>query len=514
MTRLISLLTFSLLLLTNITWGQEIKFNVKGIQDTTVHLVKYVGSKMYYADTAALKNGVVSFDGSKQDPGIMGLLMPGQRFFEFVYNGKPVHLATKSPNFREHMVVKKSDENKLFFDYVNFMQENTAKARKLSKEKATLGEGQEARKKEISEELNNMSEAVVSFQKQLVQENPETLVAKVVKMSTDVEVPEAPKNKDGSLKDSTFKYRYFRDHYFDNIDLTDSRLVNTPVFQKKLEYYYSRNMLLQHPDTLIKYLTPVIEEIPEGTEMYRFVVSNITSHFEKSKIMGMDKVVNYIVSRYYCALNAQGDPKAFWMDQEKMDELCKDTEKRLRLVQGVIPPNLILPDSTNQKWYNLYEIDSEYIVLYFWDPNCGHCKKVTPKLQTLYEEKLKERGVEIYAVGKATGDDFDDWKEFIKKHNLEFINVGLTQKIYEQAKADPRSLIPSKTTLESINYQDTYDIYSTPRVWVLDKDKKIIAKSLSIAQMERLFDRLQGHEDSEKLFELEEESDNKEKQEE
>jgi thiol-disulfide isomerase/thioredoxin len=505
MTRLINVLIFSTILISSIAWGQDIKFKVKGIKDTTVHLVKYVGSKMYYADTSALENGVVTFDGSRQDPGVMGLLMPGQRFFEFVYDGKPVYLETKSPNYREHMVIKESDENKLFYQYVNFMQDNTAKARKLSEEKASLGKDQKDRSAEIDKELNEMNKSVVAFQKKIAEENPETLVAKIVKTSTDVEVPDAPKNEDGSLKDSTFKYRYFRDHYFDNIDLTDSRIVNTPVFQKKLEYYYSRNMLLQHPDTLIKYLTPVVEQIPEGTQMYRFVVSNITSNYEKSKIMGMDKVVNYMVARYYCSPDKDGNPKAFWMDQEKMKDLCKDTQKRLRLVQGVVPPNLILPDSTNQKWYNLLDIDSEYTVLYFWDPNCGHCKKVTPKLQTLYEKKLRDRGVEIFAVGKATGDDFEDWKSFIKKHNLEFINVGLTQKIYEQAKEDPRSLIPSKTTLESINYQDTYDIFSTPRVWILDKDKKIIAKSLSIAQMERLFDRLQGKEDAEKLFELEEE---------
>ena len=510
MTRIISILTFSILILANVAQSQEIKLKVKGIKDTTVHLVKYVGSKMYYADTAALKDGVVTFDGSIQKPGIMGLLMPGQRFFEFVYAGNPVHLETKSPNYREHMVIKKSKENELFYKYVNFMQENTAKARELSEEKAKLGKDQSARIKEIDEKLAQMGDNVVAFQKKIVADNPDAFVAKIVKMSTDIEVPDAPKNEDGSLKDSTFKYKYFRDHYFDNFDLTDSRIVNVPVFQKKLEYFYSRNMLLQHPDTLIKYITPVVEQLPEGTEIYRFVVANITSHFEKSKIMGMDKVVNYMVARYYCSPDKDGNMKGFWMDQEKMDELCKDTQKRLRLVQGVVPPNLILPDSTNQKWYNLYEMESEYIVLYFWDPNCGHCKKETPKLQTLYEKKLKERGVEIFAVGKATGDDFEDWKAFIRKNNLEFINVGLTQKIYEQAKADPRSLIPSKTTLESINYQDTYDIFSTPRVWVLDKDKKIIAKSLSIAQMERLFDRLQGHEDDEKLFELEEEKEDEE----
>jgi hypothetical protein len=56
------------------------------------------------------------------------------------------------------------------------------------------------------------------------------------------------------------------------------------------------------------------------------------------------------------------------------------------------------------------------------------------------------------------------------------------------------------TTLESLNYQTAYDIFSTPKVFILDKDKKIIAKSLSLSQMEDLLDRLQGQKDAPKLF--------------
>lgn len=53
--------------------AQNIDIKVKGIPDTTVNLVKYVGSKLYYADTAQMVNGKVSFDGSKQEPGVVGL---------------------------------------------------------------------------------------------------------------------------------------------------------------------------------------------------------------------------------------------------------------------------------------------------------------------------------------------------------------------------------------------------------------------------------------------------------
>ncbi|HLW30058.1 MAG TPA: thioredoxin-like domain-containing protein [Brumimicrobium sp.] len=488
-------------------FAQNLTFKVSGVEDATVHLVKYVGSKLYYADTAQIVNGKVAFDGSKQEPGIMALLLPGQSYFEFVYNNENVNIETKSPDFVEHMVVKESKENKIFLAYIKFMKANRESASKLQQELAALDSTQTEKKTALNAEIKKVGNDVLTYQNKVVAENPNTLVAKIIKMSTDIQIPESPKNEEGEPINKSFSYEYFRDHYFDNIDLTDDRLVNTPVLQNKLEYFYSKSMLIQHPDSIIKYIHPIVDQTKEGSMMYRFFVTTITSHFEKSKIMGMDKVTNYMINRYYCAPDQAGEPKGYWMDAEKLEELCKDTKKRLRLVQGEIPPNIILTDSTNKKWYNLYETEADYIILYFWDPGCGHCKKVTPQLETLYSKKLKERNVEIFAVGKATGDDYEDWKKFIRTKGLSYINVGLTRAIYDQAKEDPRSLIPSKTTLESVNYQDTYDIFSTPRVWILDKDKKIIAKSLTIAQIETLLDELQGHKDAEKLFELEESPD-------
>jgi thiol-disulfide isomerase/thioredoxin len=153
---------------------------------------------------------------------------------------------------------------------------------------------------------------------------------------------------------------------------------------------------------------------------------------------------------------------------------------------------LILTDTTEQNWINMYKVEAEYTVLYFWDPNCGHCKKTTPKLQTLYEEKFKKRGIEVFAVAKATGDDFVAWKKFIRDNKLSFINVGLTKSVYDQAMKDPRPLL-QKTTLESLNYSDTYDVYSTPRIFVLDKDKKIKFKQIGVEQLEEIMDDITGH---------------------
>lgn len=497
--------------------AQKISLKVDGIKDTTVYLVKYVGNKLYYADTSQMVNGKVTFDGSKEDPGVVGLLLPGQKYFEFIYDKDEVQIETKSPDFVENMVVKKSNENKTFLGYIQYMKQERDAAQDLQNQIKKLDSTQTDKKKELKQKIKKIGDDVLVYQNKLVAAAPNTLVAKIVKMSTDIQIPDAPKDAKGDPIDKDFAYHYYRDHFFDNVDLSDDRLVNTPVLQNKLEKFYSDKVLLQQPDTIVKYLFPIVDKIPKGSMMYSFFVTNITGSFEKSKIMGMDNVWNKMIDRYYCSTNKEGKYNGFWMEEKKLDDLCKDTKKRLKLLIGEIPPDLILPDSTNKKFYDLYKIKADYTILYFWDPNCGHCKKVTPKLEELYAKKLKDRNVKVYSVGKATGDDFADWKKFIRDHDLQFINVGVTEELYQKAKKDPYLLInnppysetsnPKEITLQSINYQDTYDVYATPTVYVLDKDKKIIAKKLSIAQIERLLDRLQDKEDSKKILELDDESD-------
>ena len=81
-----ALIIFTLILISSFSFGQKLKFKVVGQKDTTVFLVKYYGKGLYYADTAEIKNEVVEFDGKLQQPGILALLLPQQKYFEFIYN--------------------------------------------------------------------------------------------------------------------------------------------------------------------------------------------------------------------------------------------------------------------------------------------------------------------------------------------------------------------------------------------------------------------------------------------
>lgn len=492
------ILLLIVLILSGAGFSQKIRLKVDGQKDTTVFLTRYYGSKLFYADTAEMKGGVVEFSKKTLKPGMYALFMPNQKYFEFIVNNEEVQIETSMADLMGAMKVKKSDENKEFVAYVQFLQKERVKATELTKRRETL-------KKEdpeyalIGKQVDEISKGVADYQLNVIKNNPTKLVSKVIKMSMDVKIPDAPKNEKGEVIDPMYQLKWYRQHFWDNIDLTDDRLVNTPVFGQKVEAFFGKNLIVPHPDSILAVAFPFIDGLKKGSEVFKFTVDYLTNYAAKSNQMGMDKVYLKMVKRYYCAHDAAGKSYAFWMSEEKIKTACEDIDLKLKLVQGEVPPNVILPD-TNGVWKNFYSLKSDYTILYFWDPDCGHCKKTTPKLQKLYADKLKARNVEVFAIGKATGEDFEKWKKFIKDNGLSFINVGLTQKLYEAALENASQFVPKYTTIESLNYSTTYDLYATPRIIVLDKDKKIIAKQLTISQLEDMLDRLQDIKDPVKLF--------------
>lgn len=494
---------FSFMLTVGMATGQTLKFKIKGYKDTTVNLVKYFGKGLYYADTAEMKNGVVQFDGSKQKPGVMALYLPGQSMLEFIYNNEDVHLEAELPDMVKTAKILKSDENKIFFPYIQYLNKERGGAKKWAEERAELDKDSDEYK-ELTAKIKEATENVEAYQKGIIEKHQDKFISKLVKMSMDIKIPDAPVDENGDIIDSSFQFKYYREHFFDNFDFSDDREVYTPIFNNKFSEFFDKKMMIQHWDTVLYYAYKLIDQMDPKSDMFQYAVSYVTSTYEKSNIMGMDKVFVKMGEKYYCANNEDGTPVAHWMPEDKLEELCEKIQKQKNLIMGVTPPNLILLDSTNAEWHDFYSLPAEYTILYFWDPQCGHCKKITPKLGELYSKKWKDRNVEVFAVGKAIGEDFDKWKKFINDNSLEFINVAVTDSLYKVAMEDARPLM-KYTTLESLNYHQTYDIFASPTVFVLDKDKKIIGKKLTVSQLESMIDRLQGKEDLEKLFPPEEE---------
>ena len=92
--------------------------------------------------------------------------------------------------------------------------------------------------KVLTTQINDINEAVVAYQQNIINNHADKLVSKIVKMSTEVPIPDAPVDSNGDIIDSNFRFTYYRDHFWDNVDLTNDALVNNPIFHNKLEYFF------------------------------------------------------------------------------------------------------------------------------------------------------------------------------------------------------------------------------------------------------------------------------------
>ncbi|GAB4382365.1 MAG: hypothetical protein Kow0075_14200 [Salibacteraceae bacterium] len=452
-------------------------FKINNLPDSLkgdVFMANYYGSKQYYFDTARFdKTGTVVFAGDTIKGGIYSIILSDRKsYFEFVVNEPSIEMETRMGDFVKSMKVKKSEENKKFYEYLAYIEDKSAEAAPL-KSKLETAEG--AEKESIEEKLAKIDEEVIAYKKKFIADNPDLFISKVFKASADPEVPEFDEIEDEEAR-KLKRYMAYKKAYLKDVDFGDERLLRTPVLHNKLVYYMTK-VVPQLPDSVIKAADEIIARAAPSKEVHKYVVHTITSKFEDSKVMGMEAVLVHMGLNYYCP------DKAWWLNKKKLDEFCERVNHMAPLLIGKQAPDLILPD-TEGKWRRLYDVDSKFTVLYFWDSGCGHCKKVTPKLKEFYEE-YKDKGVAVYAVG--TEFENKDWLKYIEKNQLPFINVSDNPEINKNAHELIRQGV---TTVESLNFRDTYDIFSTPKIFLLDENKKIIATRLMPEQMGEFIDRL------------------------
>jgi peroxiredoxin len=151
-------------------------------------------------------------------------------------------------------------------------------------------------------------------------------------------------------------------------------------------------------------------------------------------------------------------------------------------ILGHPAPDIELPD-TSGKNITLYDLASPYTVVVIWDATCGHCKEIVPKVDSLYEHKWKAQGVKVFALAKETDGNKTDWLNFIRKNHLEdWANVYYS-------KADEKARVDAGVP----GYSQLYDVLSFPTLYLLDKDKRIIAKKLSFDQINEVLQQKINH---------------------
>ncbi len=446
--------------------GYDIKFKINNFNGKSALLAYHFGDKQYILDT--LEKNTSGYFQFKGDTTIRGglylfVLPPKNNYFEFIIDNKESQsftLETDSADLINKMKVTTSKQNELFFGDIRFISEKRKLADDLQKKIKDAGTDSVQIKKHQAS-LKGIDNEVISAREKLVKENPGMLYSAILKATKDPEIPETPKDKDGKPVDSLFAYKYYKSHFWDNINFTDDRILLTPVFIGKINQYLDK-VCSQANDSLIKETEWLISRTRGNKEMFKYMVVTTLNKYANDKIMGHDAVYVSIAENYYCSGLALA-----WTDSAQCTKICDRAIKLSPTILGRRAPEVRIMDE-NDKWVSLSDITSDYTVLYFWDYDCGHCKKVTPKLMQVANAYLdKGANVKFYTV--EINGTRDEWKKKLKDYKMTREGVINT--------ADP-----SRVT----GFDKKYDLLSTPRIVILDKDKKIIAKYISSKQMDEI----------------------------
>jgi peroxiredoxin len=250
------------------------------------------------------------------------------------------------------------------------------------------------------------------------------------------------------------RFNYQKEHYWDYFDYTDERFLYTPLFKPKLETWFTK-VLYQTYDSVKAPVHKLIEDVRPNKRVFQVVASWFLNSSISSNVMGMDALFVDLAESYY--LNGQ----AFWATDESIKKIRENVIFAEHNLIGLTAPDLTL-ENIDGEFVNLHKIESKFTIVLIYEPECSHCKVFVPQLHEEVYKQFKDKGLAVYAIYSM--DNKEEWNEFLIKHNLfDWYNVWDENHISQ--------------------FKILFDARKTPVVYVLDENKKIIAKGMSVEQI-------------------------------
>ena len=450
----------------NLANAYAIDAQIKPFKQGFLFLAYHFGSKQFLLDSARIgANGHAVFTGNKKLlGGVYMIVFPEKNgWIECMIDGQQKFAVTAdTADLIKSVVFTGSPDNTIFNDYQRKSYEIGNQINQLRTiNKSQSDEASTAANNAKITALNNEMQA---FRVDLQKNHPKHLLSAIFNLLKDPVVPPATQHPGGKY-DSTFAYQYYKNHYWDGISFTDDRLIRTPVLQSRFDRYYD-DILPQVPDSITMYADRMLAAAKPSEEMFKFVLSSLAEKYVNPKFMGQDAVFVHLFEKYYLAGDADK-----WMNEKYKKFIFDRGYSMMTNVIGMKAADLPMVDTLGNN-FSLYEQKAPYTVICFWDPTCGHCQQEVPKVDSIFQAKWRKEGVAL--IGVMTDGGKDNWLKYIKDHKLEG-----WKHIYQTEETKEALYKANK-----IGYRQAYDVYQTPMIYLLDKDKNIIAKKLTYLQVD------------------------------
>ena len=443
--------------------GHSIQITLKPYQNTKIYIGTNYGNSKVFADSCILndKSEGEFKSNQKLTPGIYFIVSPKMSIlFDLLVDEKQQFKIVADTIDLKKITITGSKENELFQNYSKIINDLFVQLNGIEQNFKTASSAKDSAS--FKEAYLNKDKEIKQRRKSFMEENPNSMMSFLL---NTMEVPAVPSIPIVNGKaDSLYPYRYVKDHYWDNVVFNDNRLLRTPFFENKLDDYF-KNYVSREPDSVISEVQYMLTVAKTGKEIYPFLLFKFTNKYISPEFMGQDKVFLHIYQNFF----AKGD--TILLNEASKKSLRERAYSLMANQLGLPAPILVLND-VNDKRFALHNIKAPFTLIAFWDPTCSHCKEEIPRLDSMYKAAWKALNIKVLSVN-INFKELTAWKTFIKEHQLEGWENG-----YQTEEDLNKEIREGKPT----TIRQLYDVYKTPTFYLLDKDKKIVAKNLTIEQ--------------------------------
>ncbi|HOY32662.1 MAG TPA: redoxin domain-containing protein [Bacteroidales bacterium] len=436
-----------------ITYGQNsISYTIRGLENTRVYLSAVHGSRHDPVDSCFSVNGHIEFKNKTGLPaGVYRISFRDSLFTDIICNNEQIVITNDINNLAGSISVVHSEENKIYYEYWQMSAEIHDSIDQIS----TLGNAlYEASNHKMNPALDSLalkvyqlSDKLDKYTLQLVSKSHGLYVGKLLKAFVTPNWYAYKKLPGAKIYKS--KHEFLKEHFFDNVDFSDSTLLNSEVFYVLCNDYLSRFCEPESDSNYIAAVDFILGKAQACPPVYNYILNLFINTFEDTEWEGtFIHLVDEHLEKNTCA--SDGYDK----------NLSERSAALKKLRPGNKAPEILLNDVAG-KPVSLYSVKARVTLLLFWSSECEHCEDVLPQIQQIYAG-YHPLGLEVFAVSVDT--DKNTWINAIKRQGTAWINVSDLKGFTSPVVA-------------------AFDAYSTPTFFLLDAEKNIISHPYSPKQM-------------------------------
>lgn len=369
----------------------------------------------------------------------------GQGYIEFIAANEAFQIVAEYANLAESVSFGNSEENRLLGEF----RDNELLYEEKMSLLCPLIEG-------YPEEDDLFRVATSTFLK--IQEDRDAMIVKLAERNPDLFASRIIESYRSVILSPDLKgadrMAFLRKHFFDLSPIDDPELLHAPVYNRKIIeylrlYMVQGNSFSEQEDAFITAVDIIMANVSGNPELRTFAVEYLLQGFES---FGMEKIQTYIVDTYVDE-TCETDVVGLAMERVKGYK---------KMAEGEIAADILIR-SENNRMVRLSEVDSDYVLVIFWATHCEHCMGMMPDLLEWYERERPEN-VEIFAVSIDTV--VNNWTSYLKQAKLPWINTHEPMGWEGKSAAD-------------------YNIYATPTMFLLDRQRRIIARPFTMREVRK-----------------------------